>query len=350
MSVTAQAGMFGFGPQTGKGVLATTWYRHRAVNVDLGTIDEVREGAPEVGGMAVPTFPYKAGPIIAGGATLQPRLENTLGWLLYALLGTCSSGADYGDVYDHEFTLNADSTFVPWVSFRKHIPRKDNGVDTDLGEIFQDCKVMGGTLVLPNDAPVTLRLDALGRIPALAADPTAWTWENTFESWESIPVGVRTEGYIKIDGEELPIIAATVGFANVPLDLRMEKIYGDPYLEDVTVVQRRLAFDLTIKWNNPQLYRKVLTGAVSGVDVWCSKPQLSTVAIKCASADEMPAETGPYTLRVEATDVMMSMNGGITLAGSQSVLMRFTGLALDDGATYCSFILHNKQAAYTWPS
>lgn len=359
MSVTAQAGLVGFAPQTGKGAIAPNtdpdygtnyWQRHRAVMVDLDAVDDVREGPPEVGGVAVPTFPYKAGPVVAGGMSLQPRLIDSFGWLLYGLLGSVDSDVDYGDVYNHVFQFaSGDNNFVPWMSFRKMIPRKDNGADTDLGILFKDCKIVGCTLALPNDSPIGARIDVIGREFSLEADPTTWQWAAPFESWESIPVACQTEGFIKIEGSELPIVQAQIGFQNVPLDLRQERIFGDPYLEDVTVVQRRLTFDIVVKWNDPKLYRKVLTGAESGVDVWSGHPYTASLKMRTVSSVEMPSEAGKYMLEVEAPECMMTQVGGIALAGSQAVMLRFAGVALEN-TPYVTFTLHNKVANYTWPT
>jgi hypothetical protein len=358
MSVTAQAGTVGFAPQTGKGALCPNtdpdygtcyWQRHRAVMVDLDAVDDVREGPPEVGGVAVPTFPYKSGPVVAGGMSIQPRLIDSLGWLLYGLLGSVDSDNDYGNVYQHVFKFaTGDNNYVPWMSFRKHIPRKDNGVDTDLGIIFKDCKIVGATLALPNDAPVGMRLDVIGREFFLDSDPTTWNWNANFESWESIPVACQTDGFIEIDGSELPIVQAQIGFQNVPLDLRQERIFGDPYLEDVTIVQRRLTFDIMVKWNNPQLYRKVLTGAASGVDAWSGTPYTASLHMKTVSSHDM-LTAGKYSLEVEAPECMMTQVGGIALAGSQAVMLRFAGVALENDP-YCSITLRNEVHSYAWPT
>src|ERR1043165_4809390 len=122
MALTAAAGIFGFGPQAGKATPAETFYRHRAIDVDLGINDDVRLGQLEVGGTPVPTFPYKAGYVVGGGATLQPRLEDTFGWLLYGALGKCSSDAIGGHAgsYEHVFEMASDPTQVPWMSMRKY--------------------------------------------------------------------------------------------------------------------------------------------------------------------------------------------------------------------------------------
>ena len=350
MSVTAQAGTVGFGAQPAKGTLATTWYRHRATLVDLAIIDPSQEGAPEVGGIPVPSFPYKTGPMVAGGLTLQPRFEDTLGWLLYGLMGDVTSEESPGasGIYNHAFAMLTDQeTYVPWMSFRKHIPRKDNVAASDLGEIYKDCKILGFTLSLPNEAPLTARVDVLGREFTLDEDPTAWQWAAEFEHWESIPVACAVGGYLKINNEELPIVQANVGFQNVPLDPRQEKIYGSPYLEDITIIQRRMTYDMTVKWNNSDLYQDVVTGSVSGT-AWSPIPKTASFEVKAVSSMDIDGETEPYSLIVTADEVMMSQQGGITLAGNQAVMMRFSGVALE-ATNYATFTLRNGTAGYTWP-
>lgn len=355
MSITAASAIIGFGPQAGMGEAAPLFYRHRATMVDLDAMDEVREGIPEIGGVPVPTFPYKAGPVVAGGFTIQPRLENTLGWLLYGLMGNVDSADDEYDysanIIQHVFGFAPEPSYVPWMSFRKHIPRKENLAASDLGQIYKDCKIVGASLVLPNDAPLTMRIDVLGREFELDHSPNAWTWENAFESWESIPVGCQTGGWLKIDGDELPVVAATVGFQNVPLDIRQERVYGSPFLEDVTVVQRRLAYDMTVKWNNPDLYAALLTGSAVGTQ-WSGKPHTAEFEVKAVSSMEIPGETEQYSLVVKANKVMMSQVGGLTLAGNQSILLRFAGVALetDPDIAYATFTLRNLVPAYDWPT
>jgi hypothetical protein len=350
MAVTAQAGTIGFGPQPAKGVLPTQWFRHRATLVDLAVIDPTQEGAPEVGGIPVPSFPYKTGPMVAGGLTLQPRFEDTLGWLLYGMMGKVTSVENPGasGIYDHLMEmLSGDETYVPWMGFRKHIPRKDGVAATDLGEIYKDCKVLGFTLSLPNDAPLAARVDVLGREFVLDADPASWVWDNTFEHWESIPVACSVGGYLKIDGAELPVVAATVGWQNMPLDPRQEKVYGDPFLEDITVIQRRMTYDMTVKWNNPDLYQQVLTGGIGNL-TWSPHPKTGSFEVKAVSSVDMPTEDEPYSLIIKADEVMMSQVGGITLAGNQAIMMRFSGVALE-ATNYASFTLRNKAVSYDWP-
>jgi len=351
MSVTAAKGILGFGPQAAKGTLATVWQKHRALAIDLDAIDETREGPAEVGGLPVPSFPYKAGPLVGGGATIQPRLFGSLGWILYGMLGDVTTAADdYAtSAFKHTFHFLEDyEDFNPWMSFRKHIPAVDATPGTEFGQIFKDCKIIGGTLVLPNDAPLNMRVDVLGREFVLDDDPGSWSWASAdFEHWESIPIGCLTGGYIKVDGEEFPVVSATVGFQNVPLDIRQERVFGSPWIEDITTIQRRMVYDMVVKYRNPDLYRKILTGAVDGT-VWSGRPTTSSLAIKTVSSEPMPGETDPYALEIDADEIMLNQVGGITLAANQSILMRFQGVALE-AANYASFTLTNQVASYTWP-
>mgnify|MGYP001421895969 CR=1 FL=1 len=351
MSVTAAAGILAFGPQGGMGQTPASWYRHRAVNIDLGVLDDVREGPQEVGGVAVPTFPYKSGYMVGGGAVLQPRLENTLGWLLYAMMGKVTSAENPGasGMYDHLFEMATDSTYVPWLSFRKVIPRRQAEAGTDLGEEYKDCKILGATFTLPGDSPIGMRIDALGRDFEESLDPGAdYIYDNDYEHWESIPVGCQTAGFIKVDGNELPVVSAQVSWANAPLDPRQERVYGSPMLDDITVVQRRLSFDLMVKWNNPDLYLQTLTGSPSAT-VWTGTPFTAALDINTVSSVNMPSKSEPYSLRIQAEEVMLNHVGAIQLAGGQAVLMRFQGSALESTGFYAKMTLRNKNASYVWP-
>lgn len=354
MAVTAQAGALSWGPQTGKGSVASTFYRHRAVDIDLSILDDVRLGQLEVGGTPIPTFPYKAGYSVGGGFTVQPRLKDTLGWLLYGALGKCTSGAVGGnpDVYDHVFEMAADAGYVPWMSFRKYIPPKGGDLSTDLGEIYKDCKIVGLSMESGTDTPLTSRVDVVGcdfeLDDAADDDPSSWSYGNTYEDWESIPVACVTDGFIKVGGTELPVVAARFNWQNQPLDQRQEKVIGDPRLEDVTILSRQFAYDITVKYSDAALYREVLTGSPTGT-AWATAPFTASFDIKLLSSQNMPDETEPYFIQVEGDKLMMQQVGGIRLAAGQAIMMRFQGVAIEGGSNYAKFTLRNKKASYSWP-
>lgn len=363
MTTVAQAGILGFGPAAAKGIYVVdgSWYRHKATLIDLAVMDDQRLGPPEVGGRPLPTIPYKAGYMVGGGMTIHPRLEGSVGWLLKGALGYSSSTSGSGAIRVH--TLKLDPTtpgFVPWMGFRKFIPTDGNAGNYSLGETYRDCKVVNLSVTLPNDGLISARVDAIGRDFVLEESPTWGTtsgstggWAPTtgdFEDYPSIPIGSTPGGYINVPTfGNIPIVQAQIGIQNTPLDPRMEKVYGSPFLEDVTVITRAVTIDLTCKWTNPDLYRQILTGSIDGLS-WSSVPFTTAIDFFSRSPDDMPSETTPYSLRCQVTEAMLALQGGIQLAGNNAVLMRFSGTALDVSGDYCVFTLTNQFTNYTWPT
>jgi hypothetical protein len=363
MTTVAQAGILGFGPSAGKGSGVTTghWYRHKATLIDLAVLDDQRLGPPEVGGRPLPTIPYKAGVMVGGGATINPRLEASLGWLLAGALGDSTTTSGSGSIKNHSIQLNAANPgLVRWMGFRKFIPSGGEASDYGLGETYNDCKITNLVLTLPNDGLISARVDAVGRTFTLEEDPnwgitsgSTGGWDplyGEFEDYTSVPIGTDEGGFINTpDFGDLPVVQAQLGIQNMPLDPRMEKVYGSPYLEDVTIVSRAVTLDLTVKWTNPDLYRQILTGSTSGT-AWSAQPFTSAVYFRTKSPGNMPGESLPYSLYVTVTEAMLSLQGGIQLAGNNAVLMRFTGTALDVTGDYVVFELSNQYANYTWPT
>jgi hypothetical protein len=362
MAVTAQTGVFSFGGQVGKTTISATFFKHRASDIDLATISDDRLGPPEVGGVPVPTIPYRAGVMASGGALINPRLESTIGWLLHGALGAWSVTADENalgvvvtGMSNHEFVFATDQGYVPYMSFQKEIPAEDDANDR-LGEQFIDCKIVSATLALPNDGLITSRIDVLGRASGtnFEVDPT-WAYDNTeFEDYQSIPIGSVTGGYLKVPGfsaTALPVTAANVTLTNAPLDIRQEKNFGSPYLDEVTVVGRSLTVDLILKWKDPQLWQSIITGATDGTQ-WTAVPWVEDFDVYTVSPTDTPTSNpaSPYDLRVQAPSVMYQTVGGIRLAGNQAVMLRVTGTAIADATGYCTINLGNEETDYTWPT
>jgi hypothetical protein len=363
MTTVSQAGILGFGPSAGKGQAVPTgkWYRHKATLIDLAIVDDQRLGPPEVGGRPLPTIPYKAGVLVGGGITMNPRLEASVGWLLAGALGYSTSTSGSGAIKVHTLTIDPTTPGrVPFMGFRKMIPTDGEAGNYTLGETYNDCKIVGLSLTLPNDGLISARVDMQGRTFTMEESPAWGTtsgsgggWDpayGEFEDYPSIPIGTTPGGYINVPTfGNLPVVQAVVGIQNRPLDIRMEKVFGSPFLDDVTIVSRAVTLDLTVKWTNPDLYRQILTGATDGL-TWSSVPFTTAVNFRTLSPDNMPSESTHYTLDVAVEEAMLALQGGVTLAGNDAVMMRFTGTALDVGGDYCTFTLSNQYANYTWPT
>jgi hypothetical protein len=91
-----------------------------------------------------------------------------------------------------------------------------------------------------------------------------------------------------------------------------------------------------------------VTGAVDGT-TWSPEPKTASFEVKAISSVNMPTEDEPYSLTIAADEVMMNQVGGVTLAGNQSIMMRYSGVALE-ATNYASFLLRNKATEYVWPA
>lgn len=359
MAVTSQDGILSFGPQTAKDTIAAKFYQHRAADINLGIQSDDRLGPPEIGGIAVPTIPYRAGVLAAGGATIHPRLEDTFGWLLHGAVGAVDSTADenvFGTAdtgyVHHTFTLPTPSTALPWMSFRKEIPSETSG--KELGEIYENCKITSVAFMLPNDGLIQARVDVLGTAEGTQYESiSGWTYENTLmEDYQSIPIGSVVGGFMKIptySANELPITQARVILSNTPLPPAEEKNFGSPYLDSVTIASRAFAVDMVLKWKDQDLYRSIITGSTTATQ-WVADCFVSDLDIFAVSPANIPTLDNPYALRFEAPSVQYRV-AGLALAGQNAISLRIVGTAIAPASgQYVTIHLGNEVTNYTWPT
>lgn len=359
MAVTAQDGTLSFGGQSAKDTIAATFYRHRAADINLGIQSDDRLGPPEIGGIAVPTIPYRAGVMAAGGATINPRLEDTFGWLLYGSVGAIVSTADenvFGTVdtgyTHHTFTLPDPSGALPWMTFRKDVPSEVGGAD-NLGEVYQNCKVTSLAVMLPNDGLIQTRVDVLGTAEGTQyEDPSAWVYDNTMEDYQSIPIGSVVGGYLQVPDYSvvaLPVTQARVILANTPLPPQQEKNFGSPYMDSVTIVNRAFAVDMVLKWKDQDLYREIITGSTTAT-LWTASCFIGDLDIYTLSPNLVTGLLSPYALRIEAPEIQYRV-AGLQLSGQDAIMLRVVGTAIAPAAgEYCTFHLGNEVTSYTWPT
>jgi hypothetical protein len=467
--MTAQSGIWGFGPQVDRDTPPENWYRHAALSVGGGVLDEATVGPPEISGVPVPTAPHKTGYSSGGVVTYQPRFENVFGWILHGCMGdydgggadfdedyisngsvaltaapqalyntgfnalpvttgrTASvsvtalggasfsgtvtvNGTDLGDapqtddhvflnaeLYDtivgaqiwktitsasfpawsnngdqlsvgyesgvaHLFKFDAaDPAAVKWMGMRKYIPQVNADPDSDLMEEMIGCKVLGMQMQAINRGLLTAQSAFRGRDFSFddAYDPEDTDWVNEIEDYPSMPVSVKTDGYLRLKptsgpvftNQAIPVINAGVGITNTPVPDQLDRIYGDPRLYTLEIASRMLNFNVTLRWDNPEFYRACVTNSLSG-SVWSEVPLVGAVDFRALSIANMPGETQPYGLRMQAPNVLFTLQGAIPLQGNQVVLAQYNGIAVHypDGE-YATMTLRNQQVAgaYDWP-
>lgn len=337
-SGSPQFGIKSKGTNVGQ-VPAGFWFKHRAVDINYGAVQDLRTFPLEVGGLITPTGAYKGGVFMAGGATIQPRLESDLGWLLKALMGDVStSGPNPTGVYTHVFQFGNDAGSLPWLSSFKMIPGAVSG--DYLVEKGVDNKVTSVRLNFPQNGILSARVDLVGREPMWTAGNNDPATANAFEEFGSVPVTCTTGGYVKVTapgpwtaGEELPLTGLSVTMANNLTSPQQEMIIGSPYPDDFVPLSRAMSFQATLKWADAEFYNHVLRGYMSGsnwaVDSgWSNTVFTSAIDAFIESPAYIATTSTKHSIRIQAPNVMWSFQGGPVLAGGDIVMLQLIGTAL----------------------
>jgi hypothetical protein len=352
-TVLAQNAIFGLGPQTAKEVIATTYYRYKALAIGAGGVEDNRISPLEVGGTPYPTGAYKAGAFFAGDVTLQPRLEGDIGWVLYAATGSVSTVNDSPEagLYTHYFApLTTNTAYLPWLSAREHVPGATGTAD-DWGVVGQDIKIPRLRIVVPQNGTVTSIISLLGRVPTWSTAPDVWTWADVFEDFDSVPVSCC--GHFEVpDGSEVAALGVSIDLVNQLTTPRQEMIVGAYYPDDIAVVSRTLTVSWVYKWADPDLVMALLTNAGSGASVaWSPVVYSTNLDLTVESPDNISGMANPFSLKVTAQSCNWQTPGPVELAGGDMIRQRYTGTVLEPAAgDYFQMALVNEQATYTWPS
>jgi len=356
MSVPSQKGAFIFALKVGKGQAAGTpaWLTHKANDINIGAVQDQRTFPLEVGGDLTPNGGYKAGAFVAGGMSMQPRINgDAFPSLLLGLLGldTIESPVDDTDGVDHVFSMKADQTDLPWLDIRKYIPAGTGG--TALGEEGIDCRVQGMRLTVPQNGIVQARFDFVGRIPKLTRGATGagWTSGLTYDDDESVPVSCETTGSVEIpSGAALPIQNLVIQFTNNFTTPQQELVIGDAHPDDFVVLSRAATLQATLKWNVPDVYEQIVQFQTAQ-SAWSARPWM-TAFKAVVNSSKAVAGSNLYGMTIECARVMWAVSGAPVLAGGDILLLPITGTVMTPTAgDYFKVTLKNaRETAYAPPA
>jgi len=135
-----------------------------ATTVDVSPQIDQRMLEAEIGGTMFPTGAYRAGYNVAGSYTLQPRMEDTFGWILYALSGAILSEYEGTGIGEHSFMLDESSRAgnLPWLSFFKYLP--GIGPASDALEVHEDSRIISAVLNIPAAGLMTVDINQRARV------------------------------------------------------------------------------------------------------------------------------------------------------------------------------------------
>jgi hypothetical protein len=357
MSVSSRNGVLAYGGQTAKESLATAFYRHKTLDINLGAIEQSARWAPEVGGSVFNQGQRKTASYVGGTATIQPRIANVFGWLLYAMTGSVSTVDDHPEAgaNTHIFKPATDHAYLPWLTMHKYVPGATSA--DAIGEILQDCKVAQAVFSMAAMAPLTMQVGVLGREPSFEEAPS-WTYENAYEDVESVPTG--NSGYFKLptfSADALEVTSVEVTLANQLSAARLadEMVIGSYHPDDLLVIGRDVGVRFIYKWADPDLWQQVYTGAVDGT-AWTPSMYSTDVAAKLNSPNNISGTSTPYSIEITAPEVDWSIDGQLRLQGNNILYCPVTGVLKEPetGDPFQIRIVNDVASGdpdyYTWPS
>lgn len=374
MSIAAQNSVFSIAPQAAKtGAEGTftpgsySWYRYRVPRIAGGPI-QLQQMFPQETGTLTPSGLYKAGAYYMTEVDLIPRLENTLGWLLYGAMGNVSSvtgkvynGADtftnQVGVNSHIFRFDpANQAKQPWLAIRKYIP----GTTTSeaYGEYAYDAKVANLRLNVPGAGIVTSTLAFQGRefrMPS-ATDVNAWTYANSYEDVTTVPNA--GQGTVKLGGEKLSLTALTIDVVNGLSQPEQEMVIGSYFPDDFIALSRSVNLRATVKWANATLWKQIFNGGANAVDwtmlPFSKKTAAGTTALEATFQGDVISNTSvPHALKVFANNVSLSLDqNSIELQAGNLVTFNINISVIQptDNSDYLQIALVNGTSGYTWPT
>jgi hypothetical protein len=360
MTVTSQGGIFGFGLQDDglKGGAVQSWYRHKALMVGAGAIQEKAVAPPEIGGPNNPTGAYKSGAMYGGRVSLQPRLEGDLGWLLLAMAGNVASGANATTGFSHTFSQRGGAgggLFLPFMGVRRLVPGRT--INDDLGEIGKDIVMSTATFNFPQVGPLSVDMDFVGREWELDDAPDLWTWADITESYDSVPMVMKGSGVTlpSFRAEALPITAARVMINNGTTTPQEERIIGSYHPDDYAVRQRVFTVELTYKWDDPEFCRFILNGGDPADRFFEPCIDFTDLLLTIESPCDIEEGVTDFPWKLSFQAPRMDWNSTpLQLAGDEILTFQIVGTAIEasttDPADYFEIVLDNAVSAYPLPA
>jgi hypothetical protein len=345
--MSVMGGDFAFGPQSAKGSIATSYYRHRATMSGIGAVQDMRNLPLEIGGALNPTGAYKGGVFGGGGVELTARLQDVFGWLLYAAAGSASTmtGTPEAGMVRHVFVPVSQSADARWLTLRQKTP----GVTTDIGEVILDSRLTALRIAASPRMPMTAQVGFMGREPSIDTNVGSWTYVNLYEDDTSVALANQGAS-ITLNGASNKAVAVTIDLINQYTTPDEEAIIGSAYPDDFVLLSQSLMFTWTYKWSDPDLYRSILTGSASGT-AWDPTIFYNEMEIALTSASNITGQTSPYRLSVKAPRVAWQAAGPPQLAAGRQLRQQYVGTAqMPTSGQYYHIALDNKVASYAWPS
>jgi hypothetical protein len=368
-SVPAAAVDFSFAPQPAlvgeDGTFDVTEYNWRklvllALEGGLNVMEEPLSN--ELGTIIVPPGVIRTGVGFEMQLSAYARLEESLGWLLYATLGDVETTANEDingnaapGVYTHRFRFDPDSSYlIPYFASRFKLP-SFTGTD-DRGEVGFDCMVASLSLQVPQRGKIGVQLGLRGREAIYDNNPGAWEVVNNYEFTETAPES--STGHFKIGGVEYPIFGIEWTMNNALTGMDEEQVVGSLYAGSFVPLSRSAQGRAVVKFADNKLSQEVYTGVSDGTTVNTLPAFVETTGgVKAfegyfEAPSKIPGTNTPYALAIQGDRVVMTRQGGTSSQAGRIMVNNYSFLLVHpgDGRQYFEIVLQNGIPSYEWPT
>jgi hypothetical protein len=327
----------------------------RTLAVRGGAVEQNEPMPPELGAVPLVDGAHKLAAYFAAQVDFIPRLEEDLGWLLFAACGSVSTVTDSPEagLQTHYFLMDtSDYLALKWLTIRQEIPSEAGA--NNMGIQGTDCRIANMLLNFTAASRLTTRMSVLGRTPSFSDDPTSWTY-NAAETSTSVAIISADGSHFRIpsfQAGDLPLASARVTLDNTVSQPQQEFIIGSYHPDDVIGLYRGMTIEGVYQWEDEDLYLALSANGQTGAAVpWTADIYESSVSVKAVSPSNISGYSNPYSLTLTAPRVIWYASAPPESAGVNIVQLPITGIVgkPTSGDPFL-FALVNEVASYTWPT
>jgi len=340
-SKTSIAGAVGFGHQSAKDAVATSFLYLPATSVNVNPTQNAQTLPPEVGGDYFLRGSYKASVMGSGNVACVVR-PTGLGHLLLMLCGVDTVTNPTSGVYQHTFTpfLAGSGNDLPWYTVNKDVSGlyADQFLNTRVGSLSFDvsrASIMTAQMSLLATTPSTVTSASLGT-KTFDTSPQFQTCSAT--------VALTQEGGSTISSNANKVERFALAFNN---NLSNDELsVGNYYLDDITLLQRTVTVDMDFIVRDAALYQAVYLNGGSIPSAWSPILYRGTLALTLTGTSNIPTSSTPYScvFNFPGLDFLMMPTG---LQGAELVRATLsTQVTLGTAGDRFNVVLTNGTASY----
>lgn len=317
-----------------------------AVSASTQIMEDIRNLPFRIGGRSTIEGIFKAGAGFAGQMQMLVTPQNTLGHILYGLLGNVDTTLDavVAGVNRHVFTFDAADEFnLPWLGWDVKIPTT-GGYYSETG---YDCILGNLRLVINNQGLITAEVGTIGR------NFITGTGGITHVSADEDGQSYLHSGQVSLSrgGDAVDMLGVQLMFNNSVTGFGEEVLIGDYRARRFTARARSCEIRLVELWDAATWRKEILTNNPTGTNWSSSVFQTKTAGADkafsiTATTDMFAAGTTPYKFKLDFDQVNWRLGNPIQLQGGDLIRQEIIGVVAtpdDDisGGTYCTATLEN---------